>query len=68
MRPFAATLATETNTLSPLPTCLAASRETSSLRPGKHPIDAPRMCIAPLFVARRRAAAATALPDFLTID
>ena len=26
------------------------------LRPGEHPEDAPRMCTAPLFVARRRAA------------
>jgi microcystin degradation protein MlrC len=26
-------------------------------RPGEHPIDAPRMCTAPLFVARARAAA-----------
>lgn len=55
MRLFAATLATETNTFSPLPTSLASYRETVFLRPGEHPSDAPRMCTAPLFVARRRA-------------
>lgn len=57
MRLFAATLATETNTFSPLPTSLASYRETVFLRPGEHPNDAPRMCTAPLFVARRRASA-----------
>jgi microcystin degradation protein MlrC len=56
MRLFAATLATETNTFSPLPTSLASYRESVFLRPGEHPDDAPRMCTAPLFVARRRAA------------
>ena len=57
MRLFAATLATETNTFSPLPTSLAAYQESVFFRPGEHPTDAPRMCTAPLFVARRRAAA-----------
>ena len=57
MRLFSATLATETNTFSPLPTSLDAYREGVFLRPGEHPVDAPRMCTAPLFVARRRAAA-----------
>ncbi len=57
MRLFAATLATETNTFSPLPTSLASYKETVFLRPGEHPTDAPRMCTAPLFVARRRASA-----------
>jgi len=56
MRLFAATLATETNTFSPLPTSLAAYKESVFYRPGEHPHDAPRMCTAPLFVARRRAA------------
>ena len=56
MRIFAATLATETNTFSPLPTSLAAYKELAFFRPGEHPDDAPRMCTAPLFVARRRAA------------
>jgi microcystin degradation protein MlrC len=57
MRLFAATLATETNTFSPLPTSLDAYKEAVYLRPGEHPDDAPRMCTAPLFVARRRTAA-----------
>ena len=56
MRLFAATLATETNTFSPLPTSLAAYKESVFFRPGEHPQDSPRMCTAPLFVARRRAA------------
>jgi len=57
MRLFSATLATETNTFSPLPTSLDAYREGVFLRPGEHPDDTPLMCTAPLFVARRRAAA-----------
>ena len=57
MRLFSATIATETNTFSPLPTSLTSYRETVFYRPGEHPTDAPRMCTAPLFVARRRAAA-----------
>jgi len=56
MRLFAATLATETNTFSPLPTSLEAYKEGVFFRPGEHPHDAPRMCTAPLFVARNRAA------------
>lgn len=55
MRLFSATIATETNTFSPLPTSLDAFRESVWLRPGEHPDDAPRMCTAPLFVARKRA-------------
>ncbi|KZD03388.1 M81 family metallopeptidase [Oceanibaculum pacificum] len=57
MRLFSATLATETNTFSPLPTSLEAFRKSVWLRPGEHPDDAPRMCTAPLFVARNRAKA-----------
>ncbi len=57
MRLFAATLATETNTFSPLPTSLAAYQEGVYLRPGEHPDATPLMCTAPLWVARRRAAA-----------
>ena len=57
MRLFSATIATETNTFSPLPTSLDAFRESVWLRPGEHPDDAPRMCTAPLFVARKRAKA-----------
>src|SRR5580692_7602002 len=56
MRLFSATIATETNTFSPLPTSLDAYKESVFLRPGEHPTDAPRMCTAPLFVARQRAA------------
>ncbi len=55
MRLFAATIATETNTFSPLPTSLEAYKECVFLRPGEHPDDTPLMCTAPLWVARRRA-------------
>jgi microcystin degradation protein MlrC len=55
LRLFAATLATETNTFSPLPTSLEAYKEGVFLRPGEHPEDSPRMCTAPLWCARRRA-------------
>jgi microcystin degradation protein MlrC len=57
MRLFATTLATETNTFSPLPTSIEAYREGVFLRPGEHPAETPLMCTAPLWVARRRAAA-----------
>jgi microcystin degradation protein MlrC len=57
MRIFSATIATETNTFSPLPTSLASYCEGVWLRPGEHPEAAPLMCTAPLWVARRRAAA-----------
>ena len=57
MRLFSATLATETNTFSPLPTSLDAYKESVFLRPGEHPDDTPLMGTAPLWVARRRAAA-----------
>ncbi len=57
MRLFSATLATETNTFSPLPTSLASYRDSVFLRPGEHPQETPLMCTAPLWVARRRAAA-----------
>ena len=55
MRLFTATLATETNTFSPMPTSLDSYRESEFFRPGEHPTDAPRMCTAPLFVGRARA-------------
>ncbi|MBI3507380.1 MAG: M81 family metallopeptidase [Proteobacteria bacterium] len=55
MRLFAATIATETNTFSPLPTSLQAYKECVFLRPGEHPEETPLMCTAPLWVARRRA-------------
>src|ERR1700730_1958931 len=56
MRLFAATIATETNTFSPLPTSIDAYKEGVFLRPGEHPDDTPLMCTAPLWVARKRAA------------
>ncbi len=56
MRIFTATLATESNTFSPLPTSLEGYKEVVYLRPGEHPADTPLMCTAPLFIARRRAA------------
>ena len=37
MRLFSATIATETNTFSPLPTSLEAYKESVFLRPGEHP-------------------------------
>ncbi len=55
MRLFSATIATETNTFSPLPTSIEAYKEGVFLRPGEHPRDTPLMCTAPLWVARRRA-------------
>ena len=54
MRLFTATLATETNTFSPLPTSIDNYKESVFFRPGEHPADAPRMCTAPLFVGRAR--------------
>ncbi len=57
MRLFSATIATETNTFSPLPTSIDAYKESVFLRPGEHPQASPLMCTAPLWVARRRAAA-----------
>ena len=56
MRLFTATLATETNTFSPIPTSIENYREGVFYRPGEHPTDAPRMCTAPLMVGRARAA------------
>src|SRR5258705_3907200 len=55
MRIFSATIATETSTFPPSPTSLRAFKESLFFRPGEHPTDAPRMCTAPLFVARQRA-------------
>src|SRR6201991_2514919 len=57
MRLFTATLATETNTFSPLPPSLQNYQESVFYRPGEHPTDAPRMCTAPLMVGRARAEA-----------
>ncbi|MEZ2146755.1 M81 family metallopeptidase [Bradyrhizobium sp. DN5] len=57
MRLFAATISTESNTFSPLPTGLEAFKDGVFLRPGEHPQDAPLLSTAPLWVARRSAAA-----------
>ena len=43
MRLFTATLATETNTFSPLPTSLDNYKESVFFRPGEHPADAPQV-------------------------
>lgn len=57
MRLFAATLATETNTFSPLPTSLESYKECCFVRPGERPGgDLPGLCTATTAVARRRAA------------
>ncbi|ONG56103.1 microcystin LR degradation protein MlrC-like protein [Pseudoroseomonas deserti] len=53
---FSATIATETNTFSPLPTSLRSYQDEGWFRPGELPDDVPRSFSAPLFVARRRAA------------
>lgn len=55
MRLFAASLATETNTFSPIPTSRASFEAAFHAPPGEHP-DEPKLCTAPLLVARRRAA------------
>ncbi len=55
MRLFAATIATETYTFSPMATCLDDYKEGVFLRPGEHPDNTPLMCTAPLWVARKRA-------------
>jgi len=54
MRLFTASLATETNTFSPIPTSFANFEEAFHAPPGKHP-DIPKLCTGPLLVARKRA-------------
>jgi len=56
MRVFAGSLGTETNTFSPLPTGLDSYRESCYFPAGQHP-DAPQFVAAPLWAARRQAAA-----------
>ncbi|MEM7694895.1 MAG: M81 family metallopeptidase [Pseudomonadota bacterium] len=56
MRLFVASLATETNTFSPLPTSRASFEAAFYAPAGAHP-DRVSLCTAPLIVARRRAAA-----------
>ncbi|MEL6298453.1 MAG: M81 family metallopeptidase [Pseudomonadota bacterium] len=55
MRLFAASLATETNTFSPIPTSRASFEADFYAPAGTHP-EEPKLCTAPLVVARARAA------------
>ncbi len=55
MRLFAASLATETNTFSPIPTARSSFEDFFYAPAGEHP-EVPKLCSAPLLVARRRAA------------
>ena len=55
VRVFVASLGTETNTFSPLPTDLGAFEETFYAPPGEHPAT-PTLCSAPITVLRARAA------------
>jgi microcystin degradation protein MlrC len=54
MRLFSASIATETNTFSPIPTSFANFLSGGAWRPGELPED-PKLCCAPLQVARTRA-------------
>jgi len=54
MRIFAASLATETNSFSPVPTSRESYEQTMYFRPGEHP-DRGTLCTGPLWIARRRA-------------
>ena len=56
MRLFAATLATETNTFSPLPTSLEAYKESVFFRPGRASRTTRRAC------ARRRCSSPAGAP------
>jgi microcystin degradation protein MlrC len=56
MRIFTASLATETNTFSPVPTDRASFEAAFYAAPGAHP-DTPTLCSSPMVVLRRRAAA-----------
>jgi enamine deaminase RidA (YjgF/YER057c/UK114 family) len=56
MRIFTASLATETNTFSPVPTDRASFEMAFYAGPGKHP-DTPTLCSSPMVALRRRAAA-----------
>ena len=54
MRIFAASLATETNSFSPVPTSRATFEQNLYFKPGEHP-DRGTLCTGPLYAARRRA-------------
>jgi microcystin degradation protein MlrC len=53
MRIFTASLATETNTFSPVPTDMASFRNTFYAGPGQHPAT-PTLCSSPVVVLRER--------------
>lgn len=53
MRVFTASLATETNTFSPVPTDLSAFRAAFYAGPGEHP-ETPTLCSSPVPILRRR--------------
>ncbi|WP_172293696.1 M81 family metallopeptidase [Pseudoruegeria sp. HB172150] len=55
MRIFTASLATETNTFSPLPTDRAAFEASFYAGPGEHP-ETPTLCSSPVPILRRRGA------------
>ncbi|TIW98253.1 M81 family metallopeptidase [Mesorhizobium sp.] len=55
MRIFTASLATETNTFSPVPTDRASFEMAFYAGPGKHP-ETPTLCSSPIVALRRRAA------------
>ena len=55
MRLFTASLATESNSFSPVPTNRASYEAAFYYPPGTHPDHPPRHTTAPLFVGRRRA-------------
>src|SRR5437868_14267335 len=54
MRVFTASLATETNTFSPMITAMADFEQSLLARPSQH-LDEPRLCTAPVWVLRQRA-------------
>ena len=56
MRLFVASLATETNTFSPIPTDRRAFEDAFYAKPGEHP-GTPTLCSAPFIAARQRAEA-----------
>ncbi|WEK50126.1 MAG: M81 family metallopeptidase [Candidatus Kaistia colombiensis] len=56
MRIFAASLATETNTFSPVPTDRASFEMAFYAGPGRHP-ETPTLCSSPIVALRRRAKA-----------
>ena len=56
MRIFTASLATETNTFSPVPTDMASFKATFYAEPGTHP-ETPTLCSSPMVVLRRCAKA-----------